>query len=222
MNCLTRIANTKLYTFPFLPISSNMYILISDDEALIIDPCKNMMALQLIKENGVKKVLIFLTHEHYDHISGINWLKENIDCKVFAQKLCANNIKDIKKNLSNHFGVLMQIVYEVESEVTFSPYICEADVEYENYYELEWKGHIIEIIHTPGHSEGSVCIFIDEDNVFVGDSLIKKKVITKLPGGSKKSYNEITLPFLKSLPNNTMVFPGHGEPDILKNFLKLV
>lgn len=59
--------------------------------------------------------------------------------------------------------------------------------------------------------------------LFSGDSLIKgKKVITRLPGGSKKDYQAITLPFLKSLPDDMVVFPGHGEPGTLKELLNEV
>lgn len=66
-------------------------------------------------------------------------------------------------------------------------------------------------VSTPGHTAGSCCIIWNDTTVFTGDSLLlNTPTITRLPGGSTKQYKNITLPFLKSLPRDMFVLPGHG------------
>ncbi|QKS47915.1 MBL fold metallo-hydrolase (plasmid) [Paenibacillus cellulosilyticus] len=195
--------------------------MLSNDKALIIDPCVNADALQLLKDNNIKDVTILPTHEHYDHISGINWMRDNVDCRVIAIDQCAQNMLDPRKNASAYFDALL-FFYTSETklpEARVQPYRCKSDETFNDYKCFEWENHNIEIIHAPGHSDGSVCIRIDDKFVFTGDSLIKgKSTITRLPGGSKKKYSEITVPFLKSLPIDCVIFPGHGEPGYMHEF----
>lgn len=75
MKCLFQIIDCELYSFSFDLIDSRMYLLISNDKALIIDPCVNTDALQLLKDKNIIDVIVLLTHEHYDHISGVNWVR---------------------------------------------------------------------------------------------------------------------------------------------------
>jgi len=211
----------ETYSYSFAPIDSRMYLMISIDKALIIDPCVNTDALQLLKDKNIKDVIILPTHEHYDHISGINWMRENFDCKVIAIHQCAENLPDPRCNFSAYFDALL-LFYSSEtkeSRENIQPYSCKADETFNDYHCFNWGNHKIEIIHSPGHSDGSVCILIDDRFVFTGDSLIKgKPTLTRLPGGSKKKYAEITLPFLKSLPKDSVIFPGHGEAGRIHEF----
>jgi hydroxyacylglutathione hydrolase len=77
---LFQIADHELHSFSFDPIDSRMYVLIAGNQALIIDPCVDAIALQLLKDINVKDVIVLPTHEHYDHISGVNWARENFRC----------------------------------------------------------------------------------------------------------------------------------------------
>ena len=64
---------------------------------------------------------------------------------------------------------------------------------------------------TPGHSKGSICIFLDEKVMFSGDTLVTGfNTIVRLPGGSKKDFYSITIPYLKQLDEDIVVYPGHG------------
>lgn len=221
MKCLFQIINCETYSYSFAPIDSRMYLVISNNKALIIDPCVNTDALQLLKDKNIMDVIILPTHEHYDHISGINWMKENFRCRVIAIDRCAQNLSDPKRNASAYFDALLFFT-SPETKIAgdyIQPYSCEADETFNDYKCFNWENHKIEIIHSPGHSDGSVCILIDNIFVFTGDSLIKgKQTITRLPGGSKKKYAEITLPFLKSLPKDSIIFPGHGEAGYIHEF----
>lgn len=221
MKCLFQIIDCELHSFSFDLIDSRMYLLISNDKALIIDPCVNTDALQLLKDKNIMDVIVLLTHEHYDHISGVNWVRENFNGKVIAIDQCAQNLPDPRRNASAYFDALL-FFYSSETKISgenIQPYSCKADETFNDYKCFNWENHKIEIIHSPGHSDGSVCILIDDIFVFTGDSLIKgKQTITRLPGGSKKKYAEITLPFLKSLPKDSVIFPGHGEAGYIHEF----
>ncbi|RIX52043.1 MBL fold metallo-hydrolase [Paenibacillus nanensis] len=221
MKCLFQITDCETYSYAFAPVDSRMYVVISNDKALIIDPCVDADALQLLKKNNIADIIVLLTHEHYDHISGINWLRENIGCRVIAIDQCAQNLPDSKRNFSSHFDAIVPFFSpEPKIENTkIQPYSCNADETFSDYKCFDWENHKIEIFHSPGHSDGSVCILIDDIFVFSGDSLIKgKQTITRLPGGSKKKFADITLPFLRSLPKASVIFPGHGPAGYLHEF----
>ncbi len=198
-----------------------MYIVTSNDKALIVDPCVNVDALQFLKKNNITDIIVLPTHEHYDHISGINWLRENIGCRVIAIDQCAQNLPDPKRNFSSHFDAIVPFFSSKlqADNIKIQPYSCNADETFTDYKYFDWENHKIEIVHSPGHSDGSVCILIDDIFIFSGDSLIKEKqAITRLPGGSKKKYAEITLPLLRSLPKDSVIFPGHGTAGYIHEF----
>ncbi|MDP1510648.1 MBL fold metallo-hydrolase [Paenibacillus sp. CMAA1739] len=198
-----------------------MYLIICNNKALMIDPCVNTVALRLLKDRNIKDVIILLTHEHYDHISGVNWMRENFNCRLIAIDQCAQNLPDPKRNASAYFDTLL-FFHSPETRASggdIEPYSCKADETFTDYKCFNWENHKIEIMHSPGHSEGSVCILINDRFVFTGDSLIKgKPTITRLPGGSKSKYLGITLPFLKSLPNDSIIYPGHGPAGYIHEF----
>lgn len=216
MKCLFRIADSEFHSFSFDPIDSRMYLLIANNKALTIDPCVDEAVLQLLKDKNVTDVLVLPTHEHYDHISGINWLKAHFSCNVVASEQCAKNMMNPKRNLSAHIEALFIFASdEVKAKISaqmVQPYLCTADEVFNRYKCFIWQNHKVEIKETPGHSKGSVCIIIDNEYIFTGDSLIKGvPTITRLPGGSRNEFTKNTLPFLKTLPQSSTILPGHGE-----------
>ena len=92
-SCGNRI---QRYVFPY--IDSNMYILAENKEALVIDPHISAEADRYLRENQVEKVTILLTHEHFDHISGIPWFRKHYDTKVICQQEALN------PRTQKHFG----------------------------------------------------------------------------------------------------------------------
>ena len=80
-----------------------MYLLISGREALVIDPCLSAAALQLLGDRRVTHATVIPTHEHYDHISGVNRLRDNLACTLIASAPCAIGISDPRLNASVHF-----------------------------------------------------------------------------------------------------------------------
>ncbi len=194
-----------------------MYICVKGEKALVIDPCVSDEALRLMRKNNVVEALVLLTHEHYDHISGVNWLRESIETvKVLCSEKCASALPNPTKNLSAFSDMLF--VNKPDKGICRS-YSCNADETFEKELCFSWEGHELILRETPGHSKGSICIIMDESILFSGDSLLlRAETITRLPGGSKKQYTEETLPFLKSLSRDIMVYPGHGEGQVLGSF----
>lgn len=213
-----------IHTYSFYPIDARMYILIEGTKALVIDPCISEEALQLLKENDVAELLIILTHEHYDHVSGVNWLRENISSvQVLCSLKCARALPEPSENFSRFWEVLFmgkdEKTQEYVRNMNIQPYSCKADKTFDGEIQLLWEGHSLFIKETPGHSMGSVCILMDEHYLFSGDSLVTGyPTVTRLPGGSKKDYATVTVPYLKSLDPELLVYPGHGKQQKLKDF----
>ena len=209
------ISNDELYVSSFLPIDSRMYTLLHDNCALVIDPCVDGEMLDLLKKRHVREITIIPTHEHYDHISGIKKLRKCFECTVIANRACAENMKKPTKNFSAMFDVLFfgdEEKLEIVRNLNIKSCSCYADEVFDGNYSFKWNDHQVDIYSSPGHSQGSVCIVLDKTNVFTGDSLIKgEKVITRLPGGSKKEYANITKPLLDRLCQGAKIYPGHGD-----------
>lgn len=207
-------------------IHSGMYIIIEQKDTLVIDPNCREDAMNLLGRNQVTNVVALLTHEHFDHISGVNLLREHFSTHVICSTAAAERITDPNKNLAKYWEVTMRdqpkdkwAEWEKEKDEDYS---CTADEIFDGEKSWNWHGHQIHAVLAPGHSPGSVIYFID-DLLFSGDSLINGNgVICRLPGGSWRTYAEKTRPLIESLPDSTPVFPGHEKPaqlGILRKYL---
>lgn len=208
-------------TFTYELIDSKMYILMENSSVIIIDPNLSDDANRLLKSKCFDDIMIVLTHEHYDHISGVEKLRQEFNCVVYCSKKCHQNMQSSIKNGSKYFKALfMDKEPDRLSEAEkILPFVSYGDVVFEDKKEFAWEGHNVVLIETPGHSSGSICIQVDDKYLFTGDSLLKgTKIITRLPGGSKKEYGDITFPYLQSLDKNLYVYPGHGEAGYLRDF----
>lgn len=200
-------------------INSNMYIVCCNNHGIIFDPHISQEALEYIKNNSLYVDYIILTHEHYDHISGVNWFKELFKCNVICSEECAYAIQRPELNLSKYFDVLNQLLPKgdkLRASKNVELYSCNADIVFQNKLNLKWQGHMVDFILIPGHSRGSICILFDNKYLFSGDSLLKDySTVTRLRGGDRKIYKEQTLELFKSLAPETIVYPGHYEMFVL-------
>ena len=189
---------------------SNMYILEEGGHGLVIDPCNNIEPGE-----GLCIDKILLTHEHYDHISGVNLWKEAYHTGVLCSKACADNICNPKKSLVRYFDVFCEIqdwvkIDEVPS-VDFA-YACTAEETFDDELIFEWQSHKVHLFTLPGHSKGSIGILVDDYDFFSGDSVMgEEKVELRLPGSSPKLWKEVAVPRLEMLPKDLCVHPGHFE-----------
>lgn len=212
---IIEIKGLQIYRYIMPGIESNMYLVIEGEEALIIDPNVNEEAIKLLTYRGIEKVVILLTHEHYDHISGVNRFREAFPAEVICTEIAAGVLDNPNKNLAK-FGdiLLMDKTKEqvVAGEAVWDrDYICRADKTFNSSLEFLWKSYHVHMKSAPGHSRGGALIFID-DILFSGDNLVNGAgVICRLPGGSWKIYCEETKPVIEELPDSTWILPGHGE-----------
>ncbi len=187
-----------------------MYIIREGNHIIVIDPCNFYDDV----EEADKVDMIILTHEHFDHISGVNGWKERTGAKVVCNSFCAENIQNPKMNLSHHFNAIykLQESVPVNEKVTVEDYICKADKAFESNLEIEWEGHQIRLISCPGHSDGSILVILDDRYLFSGDTILRDHMIEcRFPGGSKKIWREKGKSIVNSLNKNWGVYPGQFE-----------
>ena len=207
----------KIRRYVFRYIDSNMYILVEDHEALVIDPHIDAEADAYLRQQVVENVTILLTHEHFDHVCGIPWFREHYNTTVIcqqealdphSQRLCGRSIT-ISLILSDQGRD--DEIKELEKE--YPPFTFTAERSFDRQVEFEWHGHMIRMEHIPGHSPASSLIIIDEENVFTGDSLVPNCEPTlRWPGSDAKVYEEKAVPALLSIPHGHIIYPGHREP----------
>lgn len=216
MKCLYPIASNDVYVFSMEPIDSRMYCIVRNRRALVIDAVVSDKAIEFLKGNNLKDITILLTHEHIDHICGVNELRKITDCKVVCSSKCAEAICNNRKNGAVYFEGMYALrdINELEQikNLKLSDYVCFADEIFVGETTFLWEEFVVRCIELPGHSMGGIGIIINDKYVFSGDNLIPNvPTITRLPGGSKKSYEEITKAFYDNLPYGSVIYPGHGE-----------
>lgn len=208
-----RITVEKIIIDSFL---SNTYLVYSaeslkDGCAVVVDPHYSEDLEQKLVKNGISNVLALLTHEHFDHTTGVNWLCRNYETTVYCQKICAEKIASIRNNRPLS---IMGIGDDLKKYYYAEHYVCHADRTFIGEEWYDWHGLSVYYRHTPGHTEGSACIEID-NLLFTGDSLIiGEKANTRFPGGSQKQYEQYTLPYLLGIEKEKIIEPGHGISDV--------
>ena len=217
--------NVLIYRSVYPPVKSNMFTILTGKEAIVFDPNVDEDLLLLFKEKEIEKVHILLTHGHYDHISGVEWLKEHTYAEVFCQEMCAKRLMNPKRPLARLVALVLAEEdrkdgghrYQ-EFKETYTLFTILADKTFEKVVKLKIEDMVFKVTSTPGHSEGSACYLLYNKIVFTGDTLLQDNTtITRFPGGNTKDYQYIALPYLRSLPKDTIIMPGHGDPFMLKD-----
>ena len=166
-------------------LASNMYIISENGHAVVIDPSRDTSPAK-----GLTVDLLIVTHEHYDHISGVNDWKREYGAPLLCSEKCAGNLGSTLMNQARHFDVFCELQTWIELDEipqTDHAYTCSADMSFTDSMSLEWQGHELRLIEIPGHSQGSIGIFLDDDGFFSGDSLMEDSGIAlRLPGGRDK------------------------------------
>lgn len=145
----------------------------------------------------IKPEAILLTHGHFDHIMASDELRSLYHIPVYACREEEALLADPSANLSDMWA---------------EPYTVKADRLIQDRQILEIAGYSVEVLHTPGHTKGSVCYYIESENILLsGDTLFYESFgRTDFPGGSffemRRSVHR-----LLQLPEKTIVYPGHGE-----------
>ena len=182
---------------------TNCYVLRSsgtDKDCVIIDPgLEAGRLIDFLGEHRINPVAVVLTHGHIDHVAGVAALRERYpDVKVYIHKLDADMLAEPHRNLS---------------AMTGGSFVTEpADAIVEENSVIEQAGIKLEVLHTPGHTPGGICLYSkDEGIVFTDDTLFADSIgRTDFPGGSMSQIIESIRQKLLTLPGDTKVYPGHG------------
>ena len=184
-------------------VSTNCYIVYNSctKEAVIVDPGDNAPYItNKCRELDVLPVAVLLTHGHFDHI-----LATQDICRTFHINACASQTEDRMLADSS-----LNLSGTCESEQTS----FHADVLLHDAQELTLLGTVWKVLETPGHTAGSVCYYIpSEEMLLAGDTLFAESYgRTDLPTGSSAQIVSSIVDKLFDLPDDTMVYPGHGDP----------
>lgn len=197
----------KLDSFVFNPFNENTFIIYDEEtrECVIIDPgCVSQeeenRLYGFLDSHQLKPLMIINTHGHVDHVVGNNAVKRRFGIAVAAHPDTHPDIVQAKRQA---VWLGMQPVGDIDLP----------DVALEDDQEIKVGNGILEVICTPGHAKGSVSLYAPVEGwVLTGDALFSRSVgRTDLPGGNFEELNESIRTRLYTLPNETEVFPGHGE-----------
>jgi len=178
----------------------NSYLVISDNEAMIIDTPFDPFDAEAYDEllNGVEVKYILYTHGHYDHIGGSEEARLHYKkAKHIAHELAVEYFTDASLNLSGLFGEDIAIT--------------KPDSTFKDNDTFTLGSHTFKVIHTPGHSKGGVC-FYTEGHLFAGDTIFSIGVgRTDFKGSSPHDLEKSIIDKIFTLPDNTLIYAGHGE-----------
>ena len=181
---------------------TNCFVLRSTETAedcLIIDTGLQAGRLvEFLKQNNLNPVAVVLTHGHPDHIAGVAALRQSFpNIKVYIHKLDADMLTETPLNLGLPTG---------ESFGT-GP----TDLILEDKDLIEHAGIKLQVLHTPGHTSGGICLYSeDEGIVFTDDTLFANSVGRTDLGGNMARLIKSIREKLFTLPDSTKVYPGHG------------
>lgn len=188
-------------TFVEGPIDANNYLVVDEKskEAILID-CSSSRPdfIKEIKDMGVKLKYILLTHGHFDHILGVDQFKEIFNPEVYMSENDKSQVEMATQMMKMFTGLPIPEIKGIDK------YLKDGD----EFFIGETK---VKAISTPGHTEGGMCYLI-EDKVFSGDTLFQLSVgRTDFPGGDYNQIVNSVKNILFNLPENTEVYPGHGD-----------
>jgi hydroxyacylglutathione hydrolase len=190
-----------LESFPVGPLRCNCTILGDEvtHEAIVVDPGENIPEiLSRLQKHGLTLRQIVVTHAHIDHVGGAALLKKLTGAPVFLNK------RDL--------GLLNSMEMQAGWLGVATPEVAPPDASADDGMPVGLAALPGEVIHTPGHTPGSICLLFPEQHLlFAGDTLFAGSIgRTDLPGGDGRQILRSLRDRLLVLPDTTRVVAGHG------------
>lgn len=187
---------------------TNCYIVQDEKtkETMVIDPAGSVNEIvELLDILKANLKYIYLTHCHGDHIGGVKELKERKGGKILIHRYDAEGLYNPEINLREHVGLTPEHL-EADSRVDDADLIHLGDLEFK-------------VLHTPGHTAGGSSLYCEKERlVFSGDTLFKGTWgRTDLPTSSFVDIINSIENKLLILPDDTIVYPGHGQPTRIRD-----
>lgn len=205
MKKITSFGVMKIHKLVYGPFNENTYILedVVSKTCIIIDPGmygpdEQTDFLEVINTNGLTPELLLNTHCHIDHVLGNRFVKDTFDLQPHAHELATKTLE---------MAVLSAQVYGINYDP--SP---ELITDLEDGEILEFHGHSLKILFTPGHAMGHVVFYNQAENYVIGGDVLFKGSVGRvdLPGCNAKDLETSIREKLYVLPEETVVYPGHG------------
>ena len=180
------------------PIENNNYLIIDEEskEAALIDCSawdKNIQ--QELEKHNAQLKYVLLTHGHFDHISGLNDIPTKVEVYMHAGDI--EWVKQVNTYLPM-LGMPSMEIPKIDVLINDNDIIKLGNIE-------------IQVIHTPGHTQGGVCYYT-KGNLFSGDTIFKESVgRCDLPGGDFNQIVDSIETRIFTLPETTVIYPGHGK-----------
>ena len=187
---------------------TNCYVVIDENSkrAMVVDPGgESEKILDVLKYNNATLDYIVLTHGHGDHIGALNALKQQSDAKVCIYYTEAEFLKDNNLNLADYVGI---------QNPNMNPEICLKENDILTIGSINFK-----VIHTPGHTFGSICLYNAKEKILIsGDTIFRGAWgRTDLPTSSFEDIIKSIEEKIMVLPDDVIVYPGHGKTTMIKD-----
>lgn len=194
----------KIKQFVQNPFQENTYLVYDETgEAIIVDAGSYTQSdVEEIKQftDGNKLSVKFLvnTHCHIDHVIGINALRKVYGVDSYAHREELSMLQTVPSQ-AIMFGLEMDAIPQIEKTL-------------EDGETLKFGNTVLQVIHTPGHSLGCICLYSEKNKIiFSGDTLFQGSIgRTDLSGGNYDTIIHSISTKILSLPDEVLVFPGHG------------
>jgi glyoxylase-like metal-dependent hydrolase (beta-lactamase superfamily II) len=191
-----------LETFPVGPLACNCTLLGDEPggEAMVVDPGDNIpQILARLAEHGLTLKQIVVTHGHIDHVGGALRLKRATGAPILLNQ--------------NDLPLLEMMDEQADWLGVAPPEVAAPDASADEGLMVGLASHPARVLHTPGHTQGSICLYFEPDRLLLaGDTLFAGSIgRTDLPGGDARQILRSLQDRLMTLPDETLVIPGHGR-----------
>lgn len=194
------MADIRVLSLELGELPTNTYVVWNDDtkECVVIDPSDGFDEIEdCIREHSLKPQAIWITHGHDDHFGSCNELKRRYGLLTYVMKEEEEFFISVQYNLSGSMG---------------HPRMTEPDMFFIDNQTVPVLGTRMISLLTPGHTPGGGCFYFpDEKMAFTGDTLFRGSIgRSDFPGGDTLTLLRSIKEKLLELPDDTLVFPGHG------------
>lgn len=188
----------KIHTLVVSQLQTNCYILQSGSSGIVVDPGDEAdRIIRFLNDSGVKPVRIVATHAHFDHVLGVDAVRKRFGVEFLIHRDDLPILESMQSRVRQFMG------FEVPPPPKVDGFLNDSDV-------LEVGDVKTHVVHTPGHSPGSVS-FSGNGYVLTGDALFNQSIgRTDTPGGDLKTLIHSIKTKLFKLDDETIVHPGHG------------
>lgn len=196
----------RISKIPTGGMAANSYLLISGDEAALVDPSASVDTVRGLLGERIVLRYILLTHSHFDHVLTLEESRRAFYAPLLVHTGDADGLSDPRKSLFLPF---------FGERKTFDP----AERLLEDGETLELGSESLRVVSTPGHTQGSVC-YLADTFIVTGDTLFARSIgRTDFPGGDFREMQRSLRKF-KEFDGTLTIYPGHEEPDTLDDVFK--